>query len=113
MVKVIPDDAPPSLTINSPEDGAEVTEDTVTVSGTVTDKESGVASLTINGNPVDVSKDGSFSYTVTLTEGTNTITIVATDKAGNKTTKTITVTYKPKTVITLQTQQSVYDSKRS
>ncbi|MCD6427548.1 MAG: copper amine oxidase N-terminal domain-containing protein, partial [Caldisericaceae bacterium] len=39
--------------------------------------------------------------TANLVEGTNTITIIATDKAGNKTTKTITITYNPpaKTIV--------------
>ena len=79
-----------------------VHESEITVKGTAIDKESGIESLTINGNNATVNPDGSFLHTLTLAEGENTITIVATDKAGNKTTKTVTVTYKPQTIITLQ-----------
>ena len=98
----IKDTTPPTITINSPEDGAETSDDFVSVSGIITDDLSGIDSATINGNSLTLNSDGSFSTTVSLTEGDNTITITATDKAGNKATKTITVTYKPKTVITLQ-----------
>ncbi len=96
------DKMPPNLTIISPTDSETVNKSTIIVSGEATDKGSGVSNVTVNGNTVIVGKDGSFSTTVSLTEGDNTITITATDKAGNKATKTITVTYKPQTVITLQ-----------
>lgn len=60
-----------------------------TITGTVTDTGSGVASLTINGYSTTVT-NGSFSKTFTLGEGTSTFTLVAKDKAGNSTTKTVT-----------------------
>ena len=102
-VKIKPSDTtPPTITITSPVDFETVNEDTVTVSGKVTDDKSGVASVTVNGNTVTINDDGSFSVSVSLTKGDNTIKIVATDKAGNKATKTIVVTYKPQIVITLQ-----------
>ncbi len=101
-ITVTLDTTPPTITITSPEDGIETSDDFVNVSGTITDDLSGIDSATINGNSLTLNSDGSFSTTVSLTEGDNTITITATDKAGNKATKTITVTYKPKTVITLQ-----------
>jgi len=62
----------------------------------------------VNGSEVPLS-DASFSKTVYLVEGTNTITIIATDKAENESTKTIIVTYQKavqKTVITLQPDNS-------
>ena len=65
---------------------------TLTIAGTVNDA-SGIKSLTINGEEVSVKEDCGFNHTVTLTEGTNTITVVATDSAGNKTTVTKTVLY--------------------
>ena len=101
----IEDTTPPVITITSPEDNYTTDADTITITGTATDKGTGIDTLTINGNNISVSKDGSFSYTVNLTEGTNTINIVATDKAGNKITKTMTITYTSPvktTVITLQ-----------
>ncbi len=102
-VEIKPNDTvPPVITVNSPENGATVTDPEITVKGTVTDQGSGIASLSINGENVSVSNDSSFSYAVTLSKGENTITLVATDKAGNKTTKTITVIYKPEIIITLK-----------
>jgi len=99
------DTTPPTLSITSPENYTTVNEDTVSVSGTVTDNESGMDTVTVNGNNVSISTDGSFNTAVTLTEGTNTITVIATDKAGNKVSKTITVTYeKPVQTITITLQ---------
>jgi hypothetical protein len=49
-------------------------------------------SLTVNGKAVTVGSGGAFSTTVTLSEGSNTITVVATDAAGKTTTVTRTVT---------------------
>jgi len=77
--------------------------------GTATDDMSGVDKVTVNGNKVNVASNGSFSKTVYLIEGTNTITIIATDKAENESTKTIMVTYRKaaqQTVITLQPDNS-------
>ena len=44
-----------------------------------------------NGAPIPVTPSGTFSNDVTLKEGSNTITIVAKDKAGKTTTVTRTV----------------------
>ena len=48
--------------------------------------------LTVNGEEVTVGSDGSFSTEITLEEGENTITVIATDTAGKSTTVTRTVT---------------------
>ncbi len=98
----IADNNPPVITIVSPQNGAVVHTQYLTIKGGVSDEGSGIKEVFINGNITVLSKEGYFETSVSLKVGTNTITIVATDKAGNKTTKTITVTYKPKTVITLQ-----------
>jgi len=102
---VCADTTPPKIEINSPDNNFTVDTDTVHVSGMAIDNESGIDKVTINGSEVSVTSDGSFSKSVNLTEGTNTITIIATDKAENKSTKTIMVTYQKavqKTVIILQ-----------
>jgi hypothetical protein len=49
-------------------------------------------SLVINGSVIPVQSDNTFSHLVTLSSGRNTITTVATDLAGNKTTDTRTIT---------------------
>ena len=59
--------------------------------GTTNDATSSPVTLKINETAVTVSSDGSFTHNVTLTEGSNTITIVATDAAGKSSTVTRTV----------------------
>ena len=59
---------------------------TVTVSGTTNDATSSPVKVTVNGDAVTVQENGSFSKVVTLTEGENTITVIATDSAGKQTT---------------------------
>jgi lactocepin len=61
--------------------------------GSAIDAVSGLASLTINGDPVIPFLDGSFSEKLTLTQGDNTVVIEAKDKAGNTTSETFTVKY--------------------
>lgn len=66
---------------------------TFTLKGTVIDTASGVSTLTINNKPVIPTLNGNFELQLTLTQGTNTITIEAVDKLNNKTTKTLTLSY--------------------
>lgn len=86
------DTVAPELNITSPAEGSITNVATCTVSGTTNDATSSPASLTVNGKAVTIKSDGSFTTTVTLSEGSNTITIVATDEAGKMTTVTRTVT---------------------
>lgn len=88
---VVEDTAAPTLTITSPENNLVTAAATVTVSGTAFDT-SGIASVTVNGTAVAVAANGSFSATVNLSGGSNTITVVATDSVGLTTTKTVSVT---------------------
>lgn len=86
------DTTPPALTVTSPTEGLVTNRSTVTVVGTTNDVTSTPVTLTINSEVVAVEDDGSFSKVVTLTEGENTITIVATDAAGKSSTITRHVT---------------------
>ena len=83
-------DAPPTLTITSPTAYKTVSTSTISVTGIATD-DSGITSLTVNGNAVTLETDGSFSTTVSLKSGVNTITVVATYAAGNSATEIVTV----------------------
>lgn len=83
---IVVDTVPPVLTVTSPEDNLVTNVSTITVSGTTNDVTSGPVTLTVNNVPVDVEEDGAFTYEFTLTEGDNTITIVATDSAGKQST---------------------------
>lgn len=91
-VTFVVDTVAPTLTITSPNDNIKVNQATCVVSGTTNDVTSSPVSVTINGTSVTVGTDGSFSKSITLNEGANTITIVATDSAGKSTTVTRTVT---------------------
>lgn len=90
------DTVPPVLSVTAPTNGLETNQAKVTVTGTTNDVTSSPVTLTIKLNSgaaeaVTVASDGKFSKELTLTSGTNTITIVATDGAGKSTTVTRTV----------------------
>ena len=93
------DTVPPVLNVTSPDDGLITNKSTVVVAGTTNDATSSPVTLTVNGNKVSVGSNGSFSTTVTLSEGENTITIEAVDKAGKVSTVTRTVTYDSSTPV--------------
>ena len=86
------DTTPPTLTITSPAPNAATHIPTITVAGTASDA-SGIASVTVNGEPANGTLD--WSADVTLSEGDNTIAVVATDNEGNTATEMVTVHYEP------------------
>ena len=90
-ITLVVDTRPPVLTLDPP---VSVSTATLTLTGSVIDAVSGLASLSINGEPVIPFLDGSFSEKLTLTKGANDILVRATDKAGNSTSQTFTVTYR-------------------
>ena len=80
---VIKDTTPPVLTVDTPVDGLLTKDATIAVTGTVSDSTS--VSVLVNGHAASIGIDGSFNYTLSLVEGTNVITVVATDTVGNAT----------------------------
>ena len=91
------DTTPPTLTITSPAPNITTHTPTITVAGTASDA-SGIASVTVNGEPANGTLDCTLDWSanVTLTEGENTITVVATDGGeGLTTTAAVTVHYEP------------------
>lgn len=86
------DTVPPVLNVTSPTEGLVTNSATVTVSGTTNDATSSPVTLKVNEQVVEVEENGSWSTEVSLSEGQNTITIVATDAAGRETTVTRHVT---------------------
>ncbi|MBE0540207.1 MAG: hypothetical protein IH623_02375, partial [Verrucomicrobia bacterium] len=98
-----PDMTPPTVNINSPTSGQVFSSSPITVNGMATDSgrgNSGITSVTVNG--VRASNDSAagsgtanWSRTISLATGVNTITVVATDGAGNPTSSSISVTYTP------------------
>ena len=87
----------PTLNVTNPaQSGTYVPNASLTVTGTASDSTSGTPTIkiTLNGSDqgaVTVS-NGSFSKGITLVNGSNTIVITATDKAGKVTTITRTIT---------------------
>lgn len=90
------DTVPPTLTLSNPTDGLITNNKSLTVSGTTNDATSSPVTVKINGTAATVSPTGAFSTTVTLTEGSNTITVVATDSAGKSSTVTRKITLNTK-----------------
>ena len=84
------DNEPPLLEISQPQDGETVYEQKIEIKGMT---EIGEIRLAINGYVVLVEKEGQFSHPLELTEGSNQIEIVVQDPAGNRTEKTLNVTY--------------------
>jgi hypothetical protein len=94
-IVVILDTEDPGLTISAPADQSRVkaTTEIVTVKGTT---QAGAIVAVRNGNTGGsaseaAKSDGTYVVKVGIADGTNTLTVTATDKAGNETTKTVTI----------------------
>lgn len=85
---IIRDTVSPSLTMEKEYDHISVSDETITIIGTVTD----YSSITVNGIEVEPSTDGYFEYDVKLHIGDNKITVSAKDNANNDTTYDLTIT---------------------
>ena len=81
IARPIEDHDGPVITIEQPQPGQTFNTSPITVSGKVTDI-SGVAELKVNGTIVPVVNDA-FTTEVTLTQGSNTITVQAKDSQNN------------------------------
>lgn len=91
FVSITVDTNHPELIVSTPADNLVTNQASVTVTGQTNDVTSSPVTLEINGTIVNVQSDGSFSHSVPLNVGTNTITVLATDAAGKSTTVTRTV----------------------
>lgn len=88
------DNKPPEITIENPKDQAEffgAKQSRITVKG----QAEAETIVTINDRLANTNDSGAFNLPLGLNEGENTITIKATDRAGNQTEKTLTVRYSP------------------
>lgn len=92
------DTVAPDLNVATPTEGLVTNQPTITVSGTTTPG----STVTVNGEAATV--DGSsFTYQYTLSDGENTLTIIAADAAGNTTTVTrhVTLDTTPPTIVSV------------
>ncbi|WP_395737609.1 YHYH protein [Prosthecobacter sp.] len=103
VVSSLQDSVGPTVAITSPSSATSTATASITVTGTSSDSLSGISSVTVNGVTATTSNNfATWSITVPLGYGTNGITAVATDGAGNTTTTapvnvtlTTTQTYNP------------------
>lgn len=89
------DKEPLTLTVTSPKDGTEYigkNSQAVEINGKVNKPNTQVLA---NNSFVDVARDGSFTHKLQLSNGDNTIKIVASDKAGNKDELDLKLIYSP------------------
>ncbi len=95
-INVVRDLTPPHVAIYTPSAGATLTGSSVAVSGLVNDIVAGTvnaanATVTVNGIPATVGNRSFLVPSVPLQPGTNVLTAVATDAAGNQAQVSITV----------------------
>ena len=98
-VQAASDTTAPTLSITSHTNGQTFSSANITLAGTATDSgagNSGIASVTVNGSPASggtatVGNTANWSRALTLVNGSNLLTVVATDGAGNARTAQITV----------------------
>jgi len=87
------DDEPPNLEISQPEDGKTISDEKAKVN--ILGKTEEGVELRINDHLVILEKEGNFKYSLGLNSGENKILVIAVDKAGNQTEKSLTITYSP------------------
>lgn len=90
------DTVPPNLMLTSPQNGLIINRPACTLSGTTNDASSSpvAVAVTLNGvsaGTATVAADGSFTKSLTLKEGSNSIKVTSTDKAGRSTSVTLSV----------------------
>ena len=93
VITTVIDRTPPKLTVDAPADNTTINDGTHKV--LVTGKTDQDMNLTISGRIVVIKSDGSFSYSMPLSDGANKLEIVSTDTAGNSTKVERNVTYQP------------------
>lgn len=83
------DQTNPVLTITSPENGLKTNKEAYTITGTAVDEN--INYVNVNGNKAVINLDGTYSSRILLNEGENVINVTAVDKAGNFTSKSVSV----------------------
>lgn len=94
QAEIIFDNEAPELEITEPADESDffgIGQRSVQIKGTM--KERG--EINISGNFVFVGASGDFTYRLALNDGLNEITIIATDEAGNETSRLLRLRYTP------------------
>jgi hypothetical protein len=93
VVRYVFDDAPPKITVTSPKNNAVINAKAVTIKGKTQARTTLLARNDANGSSVagTAESDGTFTLSVALATGVNTITVTGTDPAGNTSQASVTV----------------------
>lgn len=94
LTRIENDTTAPTITITSPANNSETNDTAITISGTATDSganASGVATVTVNRQNAQFNNGSWTLSNVALNIGSNTITVRATDNAGNESSASIVV----------------------
>lgn len=89
------DNKPVELVVTSPKDGNEYfgkLNQVIDIKGSVDKKD---VQVLVNNSFVSVNSEGNFVHRIMLSDGENTLTIKASDKAGNMTEKALKIIYTP------------------
>ncbi|OGI07232.1 MAG: hypothetical protein A3F80_05515 [Candidatus Melainabacteria bacterium RIFCSPLOWO2_12_FULL_35_11] len=107
------DSTPPTITLVNPSGGSVFKDNPITtVTFSVTD-DSLINTVKLNGKNLSVSADSQYSENLTLSPGENSISIVATDTAGNKSVSNITVSFIPSITGTMSTSFDTPDFQKA
>jgi hypothetical protein len=87
-INVTLDTIAPQIAVIGPADGALLNNGQITFGGSAAEP---VTQVTVNGIAAQAGSNGGYTLPVTLVEGSNTLIVTATDRAGNRSTSTITV----------------------
>ncbi|PUB08206.1 S8 family serine peptidase [Paenisporosarcina sp. OV554] len=90
--KVIVDLTAPVLEITSPQNNANINNQVITITGTA--KDDYLDYVEVNGTKTDIDSNGNWTAKIISKDGENVINVVARDKAGNETVKSVTVNVK-------------------
>ena len=95
-VKIFADFEGPAININNYADGQEIAENKIVLNGALADA-TGITTLKINDQSLAYNKEREvkFAFTINLKEGSNMITLAATDVVGNTTTGELNLVYVP------------------
>lgn len=90
------DKTPPTVAIASPPNGSTISLSTISIglNGSEADNLSGVSTVTCNGSPAAIS-GSNFTCSVLLAQGANSISVQATDVAGNTSSSPLSLTFAP------------------
>jgi len=114
MVRFVFDASPPKITVTSPKNNATVNGKAVTLKGKTQARTTLLARNDSSGSSIagTAGPDGTFTLSLALSPGVNTITIVGTDPAGNVTEKSLKVK-RGSGKLTAKLTASSYQIKRS